>query len=44
MPEFAFKPSDVFEQLALRNINVHEKIRFTTPPQHHDHESKRAIA
>jgi lysine 6-dehydrogenase len=33
MPEFAFDPHDVFEQLALRKIDVHEKIRFTTPPK-----------
>jgi saccharopine dehydrogenase-like NADP-dependent oxidoreductase len=32
MPEFAFDPQDVFEQLALREIEVHEKIRYTTPP------------
>jgi saccharopine dehydrogenase-like NADP-dependent oxidoreductase len=44
MPEFAFDPHDVFEQLALRKIDVHEKIRLTTPPQYRDHESKQAIA
>jgi hypothetical protein len=33
MPEFAFDPHDVFEQLALRQIKIHEKIRFTSAPQ-----------
>ena len=33
MPEFAFDPNDVFEQLAKREIRIHEKIRFTIAPQ-----------
>lgn len=36
MPEFAFTPRDVFALLAKRGIEVHEKIRFTTPPQRGD--------
>jgi saccharopine dehydrogenase-like NADP-dependent oxidoreductase len=44
MPEFAFDPHDVFEQLALRKIEVHEKIRFTPPPQNHGHEANHAVA
>jgi hypothetical protein len=44
MPEFAFEPHGVFEQLALRKIEVHEKVRFTPPPHRHDHEASHAIA
>lgn len=39
MPEFAFDPEDVFEQLALRKINVQEKVQFTVAPQPQNHET-----
>jgi saccharopine dehydrogenase-like NADP-dependent oxidoreductase len=33
MPEFAFDPQEVFAQLALRQIRIHESIRLTAPPK-----------